>query len=457
VTAFPPATAVGDNWALHDRFNAAFNASGAVHGAPPNLLKAMVHRESGGVYPPSEEPSDVYCETRKKPDGSCNLILGFVGMFETTAAYEGCDPFPSMVGRPDRQIDCMARTLARLARDYGGWLNAATVYFGGVRALAEVVIDENGMRSDVYAGKVLADWQALDRRSQGGNTVAPTIYDLRNDYARFGLTKAQANTILAKHSSRAGSAPGWIVIHVQQGNTPGSLEHWLPRDASATVTIQQDGSILRIIDESLRPWTNGDDKNPNARGKPAVDAGDGDANRVSLTAEFEGTTNGPHTEAQLDAGAWQVRQWMDRYSIVLDRVIRHSDINTVDPEKVICPGPLYDRLMQRLRGPVPPQPPPPAPPGVPLVGNDLLLPPEIAPARAKAQMGTVSTARGTYGYTSNGSLAKLWVERGNRSGNWSRIDRVEDATFPRFYHFANGDIAVWPAQDQKIRWLTKPS
>lgn len=440
---FPRATPVGGVWADHDRFNDAFNASGDRHDAPPNLLKSIVNRESSGVYPPAQEPSDRW--KRRKRDGTPDLILPFVGIYHSTALNWGCD-WQGMMGDPAAQIDCMAKGLARLDRDYGArpvrgpggtmvvpgrYENAATIYFGGLDALTEVFTDEGGMRSDVYAAKAFADWRALDARA-GLPMATPKHYDLRTDYERFGLTQREAETIVAKHSSRNGHRPMFVVLHVQQGTTPGSLRYWLPKDASSTVMIQQDGSILRVIAESLMPWTNGDDKNPNAAGLRAVQAGHGDPNRVSLTIEAEGTTRGEHGPTQIDAIAWQVRSWMTTYGIPIENVIRHSDINTVDAEKVVCPGPYYDKVMAKLKGATPLPAPTPA--------RTFPWPGDLTDADAMMLFGTVATPNFV-----SGTFSRAWAERFVRTKRAAALRAVHDADGYKLWQLCDG--ATWKIVD----------
>src|SRR5688500_13372997 len=72
--------------------------------------------------------------------------------------------------------------------------------------------------------------------------------------------------------------PRFIVLHIQDGISPGSLNWWgtgfledefgnltVPVQASATVMVNRDGTIWRVVREEDAPWTNGDVANPSPR------------------------------------------------------------------------------------------------------------------------------------------------------------------------------------------------
>ncbi len=178
---------------------------------------------------------------------------------------------------------------------------------------------------------------------------APVVYDLAKpaDAARFGLSEKQAATLRAKKiPGRAGYRPQAIVWHIQDGNTRGSLSHWLTVSASANVMIQRDGSILRVIPDEDGPWTNGDVKNPDAWGRSLASLGGGDPNRVSLTIEFEGRKGEGLTPEQENAGLWQTERWQERWGIPLANVGGHFQVNSVD--RAHCPGPAIMAAKAKL-------------------------------------------------------------------------------------------------------------
>ena len=162
-------TNVGGDWAALDQHNNEIGKAASTFGVPANLLKSMINRESSGNW---ARDNRVYGGFRG------DEILPFVGIFRKTAEAWGLD-FDAMVGNKQLQIDGMAKIIAGLAKQYGGYDNAAKVYFGGEQALNGGFTDELGMDSDTYGSKAVADWHYLDTVGGGGknwNDDIPT-YD----------------------------------------------------------------------------------------------------------------------------------------------------------------------------------------------------------------------------------------------------------------------------------------
>jgi hypothetical protein len=213
--------------------------------------------------------------------------------------------------------------------------------------------------------------------------VTPKIYDIRDDAdaVRFGLSPTDptrnSNGVPARDfllsrciPGRRGARPRFIVLHIQEGSTSGSLDHWVAgrvqgRDgqwhevqASSTVTVQRDGTILRVIPEEHGPWTNGRVQRPTAQSAQLrALSGAGSPNLHCLTIEAEGSPNDVMPEPEFRAVLWQVRDWMDRYDIPVDNVLPHSSIDSVD--RAHCPGAYYYRVMVALGGYPELAPPPP--------------------------------------------------------------------------------------------------
>lgn len=146
---------VGGNWAALDAHNAEINTAAAQYGVPANLLKSMINRESSGNW---ARDNRVYSGLRGDD------MLPFVGIFRKTAQAWGLD-FDSMIGNKGAQIAGMAKILNGLAQQYGGYENAAKVYFGGPAALSGGFTDEYGMDSNTYGSQAVADWKYLDQQS----------------------------------------------------------------------------------------------------------------------------------------------------------------------------------------------------------------------------------------------------------------------------------------------------
>ena len=211
----------------------------------------------------------------------------------------------------------------------------------------------------------------------------PTIFSLDKDYARFGLTKRQADKILShRFGTRRGLGIRAIVLHIQEGTTAGSLNWWASgnADASSSVMAQKDGSILRVISDESAPWTNGDTNKPSAKGKRLIDGiGGANPNLVTVSIEAEGYWQDDMPRKQAEAICWMVTEWMLRHDLTVDDIYRHADFNSVTRPN--CPGKYFDVVMGMLRGsgpvaPIEPLPNPAQPnwPGKPAWLDEDLIP-----------------------------------------------------------------------------------
>ena len=259
----------------------------------------------------------------------------------------------------------------------------------GLRAIRPIIETwaprtDFGNDPDNYIKRVVVnmnDWMetdvAVEETAEERPVATPTIFDIRNnaDAERFFLSTTQptpnsdgvpARDFLLSRCipNRNGGSAQFIVLHVQEGVTVGSLEHWTRGvdekgrriAASATVMIQKDGSILRVITEEHGPWTNGDINNPTAQSAAlralGPDPNDPDPNVWTLSIEAEGFPRDEMPQAQVDAIVFQVRDWMTRFGIPLENVLPHSSINSVTRHQ--CPGGYYRRVIEALGGTVPP-------------------------------------------------------------------------------------------------------
>src|SRR4051812_34391333 len=105
--------------------------------------------------------------------------------------------------------------------------------------------------------------------------ATPTIYDLATDHDRFAISAAERDILLEHRfewrkdwDADITGKPTDIVLHIQDGETNGSLDWWLSRQASSTMLANRDGSLLRCIPEQHGPWTNGDVNTPTAQSAP---------------------------------------------------------------------------------------------------------------------------------------------------------------------------------------------
>ncbi len=199
----------------------------------------------------------------------------------------------------------------------------------------------------------------------------PVIIDKYLHIAQHGQPAVER-----RNRGRGGMTPKVIFIHIQQGTSWGSWEHFHKVSASSTVFTNRDGSIWRIVPEEDAPWTNGDVNNATAKGLDIISRFGRDPNQYALTIEAEGYTSEPNLlgwkawpkpQLQLDATVWQVAEWMRKYNIPLSLVLRHADVNQVD--RPYCPGDdFYNYVISRLSGRV--VAPPVATYAKPLIVND---------------------------------------------------------------------------------------
>ena len=265
----------------------------------------------------------------------------------------------------------------------------------------------------------------------------PVIVDLRRngDAGRFGLDPGERDYLLGRcYPNRQGRRPELIGFHIQEGHTAGSLDHWVngrdwqgnPIAASSTVLVTKQGEIVRCIDESDGPWTNGDLQSPTARGVELTNRWGRDLNPISLTIEAEGLPNEVMPEPELRAIVWQARDWMRRFPwIGADRCFRHADINQVD--RPHCPGPYFERVMARLEG---------EPDGSdqPIdgaaEGPDFPFTPGVPESRLRAWFGDQ--------FDPNGHVTILWAQHGARTGQFPRLERFDPPGPSRLFVFADG-------------------
>lgn len=271
-----------------------------------------------------------------------------VGMMQVKLGYHAA-AYPEADGyTPLGNLRLAARLLKKWIAETGSWEEALKQKYHPGNDRQSGVTQAEYIRS-------IRDIIAEVKRFWGETTPTPTpeptgknpfpkpvIYTLTRDYARFGLTKYEADRILDNFfDNRNGGKPRFIVNHIQDGITTGSLDWWANGagvQASSTVMANKDGSILQIIPEMHGPWTNGDVCSPTEKSKVLRLLG-GNPNNWSLTLEAEGNpgiTAVSYTPAELQAVLWQYADWMITYDMPLSAVLSHASINFCDREN--CPG-----------------------------------------------------------------------------------------------------------------------
>lgn len=246
---------------------------------------------------------------------------------------------------PEGNLRLGALLLDRWIKSEGSWEAAvANKWHPGTDPASKVDQDEYIRFVREAIAEVKRVWpKPTDPPPGKGNPFTkPIIYDLANDFGMYGITQAEASRIIRnRFENRDGGKPRYIVNHIQDGYTPGSLQWWARGagvQASSTVMANRDGSILKIVPEQHGPWTNGDTCNPTAK-SAGLRALGGNPNIWSLTLEAEGKpgiTAVSYTDAQLRAICWQFADWMIRYNIPLANVLSHASINQCS--RANCPG-----------------------------------------------------------------------------------------------------------------------
>ncbi len=143
----------GGRFAPLDRVNDAIASAGAQTGVPPNLIKAMLLRESSGIW---GEP--VNYEIRPSMGG----VLPYNGIFELTARSRGID-FNRMITDQPYAIWAMGKVIAGIANDSAepwggrgtvlqqwGWEGVAARYFSGDPRPTNTIPDELDSNTQNY-------------------------------------------------------------------------------------------------------------------------------------------------------------------------------------------------------------------------------------------------------------------------------------------------------------------
>jgi hypothetical protein len=256
---------------------------------------------------------------------------------------------------------------------------------------------------------------------------APTIYSLGRDYARYGLTQAQATKILNhKFGARQGRKPLALVLHIQEGTTKSSLSWWASgnADASSTVMVQKDGSLLRVISESDGPWTNGDVKAPSAKGQTLLNKiGGANPNLVTLSIETEGSSGEVLPEVVVNTICWQLTEWMTTYGLTKNDIYKHADLNSVT--RAFCPGNYWGQVMTQLEAGG--TTPPPMPPSTEWPGKPAWLPGELV----KTLFPEADP---------NGLRTQAWFAECNRTGRAPRRVAFHGSGALQLIEFSDGTL-----------------
>lgn len=317
-----------------------------------------------------------------------------------------------------------------------------------------------------YAERICADMTFWTSNSGG---PVPTIHDLanpahasiygvsttapgRNDPSKTEQEYLFSRCFPGRGDGSISGRAGFIVIHIQEGATAGSLDWWINgRDqygeaieASVTVLVNKSGTIVKCIPEKDGPWTNGDVKSPTIQ-SAVLRAQPGNPNIWCLTIEAEGYPDQLVPPAQLDSIVWQVNNWCKTYGIPKDRdhILPHSSINSVT--RAHCPGRLYELVMEKIGSGAPTQPV--------WIGGVEGLDLDVA----KRLFGSVEVRPNvwaTFDPSPKGVLSQSWVDSGKKTLVWGSAPADVNRAFTigdRTYLPKTGGVVFWRYANE-VKW-----
>lgn len=131
---------------------------------------------------------------------------------------------------------------------------------------------------------------------------------------------------------RDGAAPSLIVLHyTAMASADAALERLCDpaAEVSAHYLVDEDGTVLNLVDEAARAWHAG----------AGEWCGAGDVNSRSVGIELQNDGASPFPHAQMAALETLLGEVMARWSIPPEGVIAHSDMA---PGRKADPGPRFD-------------------------------------------------------------------------------------------------------------------
>jgi hypothetical protein len=154
---------------------------------------------------------------------------------------------------------------------------------------------------------------------------------------------------------RGGIRPKLICLHVQEGSND-LYQEFLNRpagnQADCTIWSKQDGTLVRLLNDSDTPWTNGDVVDPDMSNSiiaGMVLAGVGNTNAYSYTIEHQGFASKGFSDAQVESTAKMCAYWcsINGWQPSRDRIVGHYQVGAHKN----CPGPLFpfERVVARAK------------------------------------------------------------------------------------------------------------
>lgn len=171
--------------------------------------------------------------------------------------------------------------------------------------------------------------------SNGGNTM---------------LDPTDKVDIVHPNKGRDGGTPQLLVMHVQEG-TNYLPDFFRSSGDDSTMWCKQDGTLIRMEQDTDSAWTNGMMTEPIDHTNPVIQSlysqGVRNTNNWSLTIEHQGFASGQFTDAAIETTAQMCAYWMQKYgwTDVNNRIVGHFQVG----EHKNCPGPNFPWAKLRAR------------------------------------------------------------------------------------------------------------
>lgn len=148
---------------------------------------------------------------------------------------------------------------------------------------------------------------------------------------------------------RSGAKPELCTIHVQEG-TNDLPAYFAQSGDDSTMWCMQDGTLVRMLNDTDTPYTNGDVIAPDMSNPVIarlVNSGVTNTNRFAYTIENQGFASIGFTVAQIESNAQMCAYWfsLNGWDDVDNRIVGHFQVG---PHKG-CPGPKYPWAKLRAR------------------------------------------------------------------------------------------------------------
>jgi hypothetical protein len=226
-------------------------------------------------------------------------------------------------------------------------------------------LTESDMPYAIAGAKTIGEIIPIFAPAKDGNNPEKYINSVVNDMNQW-IGKASSTTmkdptnqvnLIPGHAGRGrgGVRPKLICLHVQEG-TNDLYQEFLNRpagnQADCTIWSKQDGTLVRLLNDSDTPWTNGDVVDPDMSNSiiaGMVLAGVGNTNAYSYTIEHQGFASKGFSDVQVEATAKMCAYWcfINGWQPSRDRIVGHYQVGAHKN----CPGPLFpfDKVVARAK------------------------------------------------------------------------------------------------------------